>query len=150
MCRQSCRSFYFSWRSCRRFLAGSKYRNLGVCCLFFFFFLPFSFRYPLQHKMASGFARERSRLDSSFVWLALYFVLNLALTLYNKIILSVFQFPFPWTLTAIHTLCGAIGSYIFWKTGVFTPAQLGDRENLTMLLFSILYTINIAISNVSL
>ncbi|CDS13001.1 hypothetical protein LRAMOSA05185 [Lichtheimia ramosa] len=100
--------------------------------------------------MASGFARERSRLDSSFVWLALYFVLNLALTLYNKIILSVFQFPFPWTLTAIHTLCGAIGSYMFWKTGVFTPAQLGDRENLTMLLFSILYTINIAISNVSL
>ncbi|KAG1143323.1 hypothetical protein G6F37_010592 [Rhizopus arrhizus] len=33
---------------------------------------------------------------------------------------------------------------------MFTPAKLGDRENMVMLMFSILYTINIAISNVSL
>lgn len=84
------------------------------------------------------------------VWLALYFFFNLALTLYNKVILSLFQFPFPWALTAIHTLCGAIGSYIFWKCNIFTPAKLGERENIIMLLFSVLYTINIAISNVSL
>jgi hypothetical protein len=84
------------------------------------------------------------------VWLVLYFILNLALTLYNKIILSLFQFPFPWTLTAIHTLCGAIGSYLFWSWGIFTPAKLGERENMVMLMFSVLYTINIAISNVSL
>ncbi|KAI8384544.1 uncharacterized protein BYT42DRAFT_493028 [Radiomyces spectabilis] len=89
-------------------------------------------------------------LDSSRMWLALYFFLNLALTLYNKVIMSIFRFPFPWTLTAIHTLCGAIGSFIFWKCGIFTPAKLGQRENIVMLLFSVLYTINIAISNVSL
>ena len=89
-------------------------------------------------------------LDSGMVWLTLYFILNLALTLYNKIILSLFQFPFPWTLTAIHTLCGAIGSYCFWSWGIFTPAKLGERENMVMLMFSVLYTINIAISNVSL
>ncbi|KAI8984341.1 triose-phosphate transporter family-domain-containing protein [Mycotypha africana] len=34
--------------------------------------------------------------------------------------------------------------------GWFTPAKLGERENMIMLMFSILYTINIAISNVSL
>lgn len=89
-------------------------------------------------------------LDSGMVWLVLYFILNLALTLYNKIILSLFQFPFPWTLTAIHTLCGAIGSYLLWSWGIFTPAKLGERENMVMLMFSVLYTINIAISNVSL
>ncbi|KAI9489188.1 triose-phosphate transporter family-domain-containing protein [Zychaea mexicana] len=80
----------------------------------------------------------------------MYFVLNLVLTLYNKIILSLFQFPYPWTLTAIHTLCGAIGAYLFWRFNVFTPAKLGERENIIMILFSVLYTINIAISNVSL
>ncbi|RUO95909.1 triose-phosphate transporter family-domain-containing protein, partial [Jimgerdemannia flammicorona] len=89
-------------------------------------------------------------LDSSFLWLALYFVLNLALTLYNKAILDLFEFPFPWTLTAIHTLCGAIGSYVFYLLGIFSPAKLGERESMVMLMFSVLYTINIAISNVSL
>ncbi|KAI8888952.1 TPT-domain-containing protein [Backusella circina FSU 941] len=34
--------------------------------------------------------------------------------------------------------------------GYFTPAKLGDNENLIMVMFSVLYTINIAISNVSL
>ncbi|CAO3641137.1 unnamed protein product [Cunninghamella echinulata] len=84
------------------------------------------------------------------VWLGLYFFFNLTLTLYNKIILSLFDFPYPWALTAVHTFCGAIGSFIFWKSNLFTPSQLGERENIVMLLFSFLYTINIAISNVSL
>ena len=88
--------------------------------------------------------------NSSMVWLGMYFVFNLVLTLYNKVILSLFQFPFPWTLTAIHTACGAVGSYIFWRGGVFSPAKLGRRENTIMIAFSALYTINIAISNVSL
>lgn len=89
-------------------------------------------------------------LDSSMVWLSLYFFLNLGLTLYNKIIMAMFQFPYPWALTAIHTLCGTIGSLLFWQFGVFKPAKLGERENMTMIVFSVLYTINIAISNVSL
>lgn len=95
-------------------------------------------------------APSQSCLESSMVWLAMYFFLNLGLTLYNKVIMAMFQFPFPWALTAIHTLCGTIGSYLFWKLGLFKPAKLGDRENMVMLMFSVLYTINIAISNVSL
>ncbi|KAI8073345.1 triose-phosphate transporter family-domain-containing protein [Gongronella butleri] len=94
--------------------------------------------------------RQKSPLDSSFTWLAMYFVFNLSLTLYNKIILQLYEFPFPWTLTGVHTMCGAIGSYLFWRADVFTPSQLGERENIVMILFSVLYTINIAISNVSL
>ncbi|KAI9303802.1 triose-phosphate transporter family-domain-containing protein [Cunninghamella echinulata] len=92
----------------------------------------------------------KSIFDNSMVWLGLYFFFNLTLTLYNKIILSLFDFPYPWALTAVHTFCGAIGSFIFWKSDLFTPSQLGERENIVMLLFSFLYTINIAISNVSL
>ncbi|GAB5587018.1 hypothetical protein Unana1_01918 [Umbelopsis nana] len=89
-----------------------------------------------------------SSLDAGSVWLTLYFVLNLSLTLFNKAILN--DFGFPWTLTAIHTLCGAIGSYSLCLAGLFTPAKLGDHENMVMVLFSVLYTFNIAISNVSL
>ncbi|GES83663.1 triose-phosphate transporter family-domain-containing protein [Rhizophagus clarus] len=64
--------------------------------------------------------------------------------------LNLFDFPFPWTLTGVHALCGAIGSYSFYWLGIFTPSRLNERESMVMLLFSVLYTINIAISNVSL
>lgn len=87
-------------------------------------------------------------MDSGYLWLSLYFILNLSLTLYNKIILN--NFKFPYSLTAIHTLCGTVGCLILYMMGTFTPAKLGDRENMVMVMFSILYTINIAISNVSL
>ncbi|KAI8992302.1 triose-phosphate transporter family-domain-containing protein [Pilobolus umbonatus] len=88
------------------------------------------------------------KLDSGYLWLGLYFILNLSLTLYNKAILN--NFRFPWTLTAIHTLCGTIGCYLLYQFGYFIPARLGKHEDLVMLMFSALYTINIAISNVSL
>lgn len=59
-----------------------------------------------------------------------YFIFNLGLTLYNKLVLV--KFPFPWTVTAIHTLCGGIGSSILQSQGVFDPASLGTRENLIL------------------
>ncbi|KAF9083517.1 UAA transporter [Mortierella sp. AD031] len=90
------------------------------------------------------------RVDTSYTWLAMYFFLNLSLTIYNKAILSTFHFSFPWTLTGIHTLCSGLGALTMARLGYFTPATLGERENMVMLMFSFLYTLNIAISNVSL
>ncbi|KAF9343563.1 UAA transporter [Mortierella sp. AD094] len=92
----------------------------------------------------------KAKIDTSYTWLAMYFLLNLTLTIYNKAILSTFHFSFPWTLTGIHTLCSGVGALVMGKLGYFTPAQLGERENMVMLMFSFLYTLNIAISNVSL
>lgn len=80
---------------------------------------------------------------------ALYFSFNLALTLYNKIALNVF--PYPWSLTAIHSLCAAVGCYICEKRGYFkSSVKLGQKESLILFAFSALYTVNIAVSNVSL
>lgn len=83
-----------------------------------------------------------------YAWLAVYFFFNLVLTLFNKVVLG--SFPFPYVLTAIHALCGTIGCFILNKQGAFTLSRLTDREDMTLLFFSFLYTINIAISNVSL
>ncbi|KAF9111200.1 UAA transporter [Mortierella sp. AM989] len=82
---------------------------------------------PLQ----LGNSPQKQKVDTSYSWLAMYFFLNLTLTIYNKAILS-------------------LGALIMGKMGYFTPAQLGERENMVMLMFSFLYTLNIAISNVSL
>ncbi|KZV84902.1 hypothetical protein EXIGLDRAFT_682362, partial [Exidia glandulosa HHB12029] len=81
-------------------------------------------------------------------WLALYFMFNLSLTLYNKMVLV--KFPFPWTLTALHALCGTIGGYVLLEQGYYVPARTTSRDNWQLLLFSVLYTVNIAVSNVSL
>ncbi|KIO24412.1 hypothetical protein M407DRAFT_212976 [Tulasnella calospora MUT 4182] len=93
-------------------------------------------------------AQVREFSETGAFWMALYFVFNLGLTLYNKGVLV--RFPFPYTLTALHTFCGTVGTSWLWHTGYFTPARLTTKENITLSFFSILYTLNIAISNVSL
>ena len=104
--------------------------------------------------------------DSPPLWLALYFTLNLTLTLYNKSVLI--HFPFPYTLTALHAFCGTIGTFILIRmdpstarpgAGALTSASpphqspvpnLSAKELLVLFLFSILYTLNIVVSNASL
>ncbi|KAF8639185.1 hypothetical protein AX17_001671 [Amanita inopinata Kibby_2008] len=95
--------------------------------------------------------------DSPPLWLALYFLLNLTLTLYNKSVLI--KFPFPYSLTALHTLCSAVGSSVLLRSyAVITPSAnqshprlaLNWRETVALIAFSILFTVNIVISNVSL
>lgn len=110
-----------------------------------------------------------SFLDTPSLWLALYFALNLALTLYNKSVLI--HFPFPYTLTALHALCGTIGASILlhaqgnttssttvnatppkysWSLFRKITPDLTPGELVVLLLFSMLYTINIVVSNASL
>ncbi|RPA86722.1 TPT-domain-containing protein [Ascobolus immersus RN42] len=93
-------------------------------------------------------AEKELTARSKYQWLAVYFALNLALTLYNKAVMG--KFPFPYLLTGIHAFFGMMGCMFFHAKGTFKLTKLTDRENLTLFLFSTLYTINIAISNVSL
>jgi len=110
-----------------------------------------------------------SFLDTPSFWLAVYFALNLSLTLYNKSVLI--HFPFPYTLTALHALCGTIGTSILLRLqdpglgGILLNAttpkaswspfhkitpDLNAGELVVLFLFSMLYTINIVVSNASL
>lgn len=92
--------------------------------------------FPLRH-------RSSSTTKPSIV-LVLYFTLNLALTLQNKSLL--FTFPFPCTLSALHALCSFAGcSLLPVRSG-----QLPLRTKLVLVAFSVLYTVNIAVSNLSL
>lgn len=87
-------------------------------------------------------------LKSQFFWLSLYFLFNLSLTLYNKLVLV--RFPFPYTLTAIHTLLGTIGGAILVHLRVFRPVRVSLEERFVLFAFSILYTVNIVVSHASL
>ena len=80
--------------------------------------------------------------------LAGYFMLNLCLTIYNKAVLG--KFPYPWLITTLHTSFGAAGCSILLARGYFKLSRLTMRSHAILVAFSFLYTINIAISNVSL
>lgn len=127
-------------------------------------------RLSLPSSPSAAWRVARSSLGTpptAHVVLALYFALNLSLTLYNKGVLL--SFPYPYFLTAIHTGCGVLGCIALRAAGVsFGKSQdprlaregaknapkdedeLTWRERLTLLAFSALYAANIAVSNASL
>ncbi|KAH9828654.1 TPT-domain-containing protein [Rhodofomes roseus] len=87
-------------------------------------------------------------VETQAFWLVLYFAFNLGLTLYNKLVLV--HFPFPYTLTALHALCGTLGGLVLRRRGAYVPAQLSARSTAVLAAFGVLYAVNIAVSNVSL
>ena len=86
--------------------------------------------------------------DYQAFWLILYFILNLTLTLYNKVLLV--SFPYPYTLTAVHALFGLVGGTSLRLRNVYQPKSLWGSDHIVLVAFSILYSVNIAVSNASL
>lgn len=109
---------------------------------------PFPSPTSPKYRRSAPLGRPPRIHESQSFWLILYFFFNLGLTLYNKLILV--RFPFPYTLSAIHALFGTIGGHLLVRAGVFVPTRLNAGETVVLLGFSVLYTINIVISNVSL
>ena len=91
---------------------------------------------------------ENKFVNTQEFWLVLYFFFNLSLTLYNKVVLV--HFPYPYTVTALHALCGTIGGWSLLARGFFVQKRLSTSDNMALVMFSVLYAMNIAISNVSL
>ncbi|KAK3330725.1 TPT-domain-containing protein [Apodospora peruviana] len=85
---------------------------------------------------------------TKFSYLAIYFLCNISLTIYNKLILG--KFAYPWLLTALHAGSASIGCYVLLMRGHFTLTKLSFHQNTVLVLFSVLFTVNIATSNVSL
>ncbi|KAI1503653.1 triose-phosphate transporter family-domain-containing protein [Biscogniauxia marginata] len=83
-----------------------------------------------------------------FIVLSAYFTYNIGLTIYNKVILGPFQFP--WILTALHAGCSSVGCTVAFRRRIYRTTTLTWRDRLTLLAFSLLFTLNIAMSNVSL
>ena len=83
--------------------------------------------------------------------LTLYFLLNLSLTFFNKALLN--NFHFPWTLTVMHSgITALVCSLVIYQDSDARSnmRKLSPREHMVLILYSILFTLNIAMSNVSL
>jgi hypothetical protein len=60
------------------------------------------------------------------------------------------QFHFPWLLTFLHASFACMGTLVMLQFGYFKLSRLGRREHLALVAFSVLFTANIAVSNLSL
>jgi len=108
-------------------------------------------KHPQSELGLTGFwadLAENKFLSTQEFWLILYFFFNLSLTLYNKVVLV--HFPYPYTVTALHALCGTVGGWSLLAQGLFVQKRLSNSDNMALVMFSFLYAMNIAISNVSL
>jgi len=98
------------------------------------------------------------------MWLLIWTLNNIGVTLLNKAVFAKVDFRYPFFLSSVHMVCNFLGSqYVFYtqkqnsKTSLVTKL-LGsiNRHNLdaagqrSILLFSIIFSLNIAIGNVSL
>ncbi|KAJ1504049.1 UAA transporter, partial [Coelomomyces lativittatus] len=91
-----------------------------------------------------------SLLDHRYVWLFLYFLCNLVLTLHNKFLMSLYHFSLPYSLTGIHALFAFLGCGVCHWCQLFPVTRFSYHEYKWIGAFSILYTLNIALSNASL
>lgn len=101
-----------------------------------------------QTKEQAAPAEYSTSTSKKLIFLGLYFLLSLGLTLSNKAVLK--KAKLPWLLTVLHTGSTFIGTLAYLGTGKLKLSRLGTKENLILLAFSTLFTLNIAISNVSL
>eukprot|EP00056_Hartaetosiga_gracilis_P010293 m.151151 g.151151 ORF g.151151 m.151151 type:complete len:356 (-) comp13291_c3_seq1:3341-4408(-) len=84
-------------------------------------------------------------------WLVLYILLNLLVTILNKVILKTLNVPFPQALVLWHYSCSALGSFIVVHVfKAIKPAKLDYDSHKKIFLFSVLFNLNILVSAVSL
>lgn len=113
---------------------------------------------------------------SATTWLLVWTVNNMAVTLLNKFAFAKVDFKYPYFLSFVHMLCNSIGSIILFslmstsgKTkndnpekstatsrgiegalGKVMRKKLSKKDNVYVFLFSIIFSLNIAVGNASL
>lgn len=85
------------------------------------------------------------------VYMSAYFAINLILTVHTKFLFTRSNFSFPWILSGLHISVSSVGAWLTLRYGRRDHEFLKLTKSLVIKigLFSALYSINIAMSNVS-
>lgn len=92
---------------------------------------------------------SESRLVLAF-YFASWFFLNIVITLYCKALFSVYAFPFPMVMTIIHMIFTYTGVKVTQSLGLHAPKRPPPGARRTILWFSVVFTVNIWLSNAGL
>lgn len=123
---------------------------------------------PIEKKELKEENQERLSQDHNIMgtsnnataWLLLWTANNIGVTLLNKSAFAKVNFKYPYFLSFVHMLCNTIGSKILFAfiqqgcvknlLGTITQKKIVGKDNIWIFLFSIIFSLNIAIGNASL
>lgn len=108
-----------------------------------------------------------SFLEWISVWLLLWTANNIGVTLLNKLAFATVDFHYPYFLSFVHMVCNSVGSQLVFSslerdmksgtTGIFqrllgniARKELDEKGKKYIIAFSVIFSLNIAIGNVSL
>eukprot|EP00039_Didymoeca_costata_P020069 m.339949 g.339949 ORF g.339949 m.339949 type:complete len:331 (-) comp19045_c0_seq1:70-1062(-) len=85
------------------------------------------------------------------VWLTIYITTSLGVTLLNKALFSTYNWPYPTSLALLHYTFTSVGSLFIVRFARFVePAVLDWGTHFKIFLFSVLFNVNIWMSNYTL
>jgi drug/metabolite transporter (DMT)-like permease len=87
---------------------------------------------------------------SGYFWLLCWFLLNVGLTLMNKSLFQFSKFKFPVALSLVHMIFSALCSMITLKTQGINQQQFQRKDQISIMLFSVLFCANIMVGNLCL
>lgn len=98
--------------------------------------------------------------SSATAWLLVWTFNNIGVTLLNKSAFAKVGFKYPYFLSFVHMCCNTIGSKILFASlkrgcvqnllGTITRKKISGKDNIWIFLFSIIFSLNIAVGNASL
>lgn len=75
---------------------------------------------------------------------------NITVTLTNKVAFAKVDFTYPYILSTVHIACNIIGAQLYFAFSKTKPKQIEPSSRKSILIFSIIFTLNIAVGNMSL
>eukprot|EP01041_Mallomonas_annulata_P003452 gene3452-6858_t len=84
-------------------------------------------------------------------WLIIWMANNIFVTILNKAAFAKVDFKYPYALSTIHMACNIIGCQIYFALSRTTkPKQIEGSSRRSIVIFSVIFSLNIAIGNTSL
>ncbi|CAM9336055.1 unnamed protein product [Choristocarpus tenellus] len=88
-------------------------------------------------------------LPTQIWWVILWILNNMGLTMINKYAFSYTDFHYPLTVSAFHMACNWLGTSLYFLLRGVGRKQIKRQDYRTLLLFSAIFSLNIAIGNIS-
>eukprot|EP00605_Chrysophyceae_sp_TOSAG23-4_P001915 GSChrysophyteH1.ASY1.ANO1.2113.1 assembled CDS len=90
-------------------------------------------------------------VGTQFFWLAAWMINNILVTIINKASFAKVNFNYPFVLSTIHMACNILGTQIYFRiTKKQRKVIEGYSNKKAILMFSVIFSLNIAIGNSSL
>ena len=113
----------------------------------------------LEIRQSTDSGEEKKRVTSGetmvpcstqLFWLFVWMLNNVLVTLTNKAAFAKVNFKYPYALSAIHMSCNIVGTQLYFAFSKTKQKQLDGKYKRSIIYFSIIFALNIAIGNTSL